>query len=444
MESNEARVQFLEKNHTEVERIDYVEITLDECKQLPFWCNRLVGDCKCCISHLAGMPEHPDTLQQMKFTPYQLEFIDIIDTSENNKFHVNKPRQSGFSEIVLRIFQDRGFKKYSTKSCKYVVGTREKTTKKMIRRLKQLYKKIPDVIENNSDSLYLELKDGTSFEGLPANPEAITGDTKIAAIAMDESAKWNRIDDQEVLDAYIPIVRTNHSDLFMFSTPKGPRGFQNPKCIKDGDAIPISTRRDIEDACNLTKEQKEIQAYKIKYFNKHIKPAIKEHGKEKELVTGTTKCLTVSEFVDVLSKKKKPVIADRQRLQETILIPCVEHGFLEKFPDPDNKSRDVYTIAERFLDNDANVESTLIDTSTLDDSCVKSFVEKYLEQRFNQGELELVDSDGQNITPIDLIDILCKIDAQTPKNRHEIGSNEASMSNENEILPIPATEEIQN
>ena len=225
MASNESRLQFLEKNHTEVEKINYIEITLDECKQLPFWCYKLVGDGKCCVSHLAGMPEHPDTLQQMKFTPYQLEFIDIIDTSENNKFHVNKPRQSGFSEIVLRIFQDRGFKKYSTKSCKYVVGTREKTTKKMIRRLKQLYKKIPDVVENNSDSLYLELKDGTSFEGLPANPEAITGDTKIAAIAMDESAKWNRIDDQEVLDAYIPIVRTNHSDLFMFSTPKGPRGF---------------------------------------------------------------------------------------------------------------------------------------------------------------------------------------------------------------------------
>jgi len=235
MASNESRLQFLEENHTEVEKINYIEITLDECKQLPFWCYKLVGDGKCCVSHLAGMPEHPDTLQQMKFTPYQLEFIDIIDTSDNNKFHVNKPRQSGFSEIVLRIFQDRGFKKYSTKSCKYVVGTREKTTKKMIRRLKQLYKKIPDVVENNSDSLYLELKDGTSFEGLPANPEAITGDTKIAAIAMDESAKWNRIDDQEVLDAYIPIVRTNHSDLFMFSTPKGPRGFFHDIEMNDTD-----------------------------------------------------------------------------------------------------------------------------------------------------------------------------------------------------------------
>jgi hypothetical protein len=204
------------------------------------------------------------------------------------------------------------------------------------------------------------------------------------------------------------------------------------KVIKDGDKIPISTRQDIEDACNLTKEQKEIQAYKIKYFNKHIKPAIKEHGKEKELVTGTTKCLTVSEIVDVLSKKKKPITADRQRLQETILAPCVEHGFLEKVPDPDNKSRDVYTVAERFLENDANVESTLVDTSTLDVSCVKSFVKKYLEQRFNSGELEILDENGKNITPTELVDNLCKIDAQTPKNRHKIGNNEASKSIEGE------------
>lgn len=204
------------------------------------------------------------------------------------------------------------------------------------------------------------------------------------------------------------------------------------KVIKDGDKIPISTRRDIEDACNLTKEQKEIQAYKIKYFNDHIKSAIKDHGNEKELVTGTTKCLTVSEIVDALSKKKKPITADRQRLQETILAPCVEHGFLEKFSDPDNKSRDVYTVADRFLENDANVESTLIDTSTLDVSCVESFVKKYLEQRFNQGTLEIVDENGKNITPIELVDNLCQIDAQTPKNRHKIDNNETSKSIEGE------------
>jgi len=200
------------------------------------------------------------------------------------------------------------------------------------------------------------------------------------------------------------------------------------KVIKDGDKIPISTRQDIEDACNLTKEQKEIQAYKIKQFNDKIKPAIKEHGKEKELVTGTTKCLTASELADFLSKQGTPT--DRQRLQESMLKPLAEHGLLEKFSDPDNKSRDVYTVAERFLENDANVESTLVDTSTLDVSCVKSFVRKYLEQRFNSGELEIVDENGKNITPTELVDNLCKIDALTPKNRHKIDNNEASKSKE--------------
>jgi len=98
--SLESRVKYLEKNHVEVEKINYIETTLDECKQLPFWCHKLVGDGKCCISHLAGMPEHPNTLQQMPFTPYQLEFLNLIDTSTNNKFHVNKPRQSGFPGIT--------------------------------------------------------------------------------------------------------------------------------------------------------------------------------------------------------------------------------------------------------------------------------------------------------------------------------------------------------
>ena len=161
----------------------------------------------------------------MSLTPYQLEFKDKSDKNPKSKFHVNKPRQSGFSEIILRIFQERSFKQYSTKSIKYVVGTRELTTKKMIRRLKDLYRKIPDIVENNADKLHFELKDGTTFEGLPASTEAITGDTKIAAVAMDEAAKWNKIEDREVLNAYIPIINTNKADLFMFSTPKGPRGF---------------------------------------------------------------------------------------------------------------------------------------------------------------------------------------------------------------------------
>jgi len=218
-----------------------------------------------------------------------------------------------------------------------------------------------------------------------------------------------------------------------------------PKVVYDGQEYPISTRQDIEDACNLTKEQKEIQSYKIKFFNDHIRPAILEHGKEKSIISGNIQCLTVSELGDILSQKE--IVIDRQRLQETILKPLSDHGFLEKFRDPDNNSRDIYMVADTFLEKQASIESTLIDTSTLDDSCVKSFVNKYLEQRFNKGILEIKDENGNKITPNELVDILCEIVVQTPKNRHKIGSNEASMSNENEILsilPLPVTKEVQN
>jgi len=203
-----------------------------------------------------------------------------------------------------------------------------------------------------------------------------------------------------------------------------------PKIVYDDEEFPISTRQDIEDACNLTKEQKEIQSYKIKFFNDHIRPSILNQGKGKSMVTGTINCLTVSELTDILSKKG--ITTDRQRLQETILKPLVEHGFLEKFPDPDNKSRDVYLVTDTFVEKEARIESTLIDTSLLDASCVDSFVENYIEQRFNKGILEILDENGNKITPKELLDTLYKIDAQTTQNRHKIGSNEASNSIEGE------------
>jgi hypothetical protein len=199
-----------------------------------------------------------------------------------------------------------------------------------------------------------------------------------------------------------------------------------PKIVFDEQEYAVATRQDVEDACNLTKEQKEIQSYKIKFFNDYIRPVLIEHGKEKSTICGNICCLTVSEIVDSLAQKTIQV--DRQRLQETYLRQYVEHGFLEKFRDPDNNSRDVYTLSELYLQKEASIESTLVDTSMLDVSCVESFVKKYIEQRFNQGELEIHDEKGNEISPKELVDSLCEIDACTPQNRHKIDSDEASIS----------------
>jgi len=211
-----------------------------------------------------------------------------------------------------------------------------------------------------------------------------------------------------------------------------------PKLRYDGEEFPISTRQDIEEACNLTKEQKEIQSYKIKYFNDHIRPSILNLGKEKPLVTGTVQSLTVSELTQILSQKGNTT--DRQRLQETILKPLVEHGFLEKFQDPDNRSRDVYVVSDAFVEREASTESTLIDTSLLYASCVEPFIEKFLEQRFIQGTLEILDQDENKITPKELVDILYQIDAQTNQNRHEHDNIDTSKGVENKQEEISLKE----
>lgn len=177
------------------------------------------------FNNLIGLPKHPATFEQMKLMPYQTDFFNEIDNTHYHRFHINKSRQMGFTELILRIIAYRCFNKYKRGRIIIIAGTREKTTKKIMQRFKALFDNITHEVKNTKDPLILELNNGTTIEGLPANPEAILGDTKIKAIFLDESAKWNLQDDQVVMNAIKPIVDINKSDLFMISTPKGPRGF---------------------------------------------------------------------------------------------------------------------------------------------------------------------------------------------------------------------------
>jgi len=177
------------------------------------------------FNDLIGLPKHPATLKPMALMNYQKNFFKTIDNTDYHQFHVNKSRQIGFTELILRILAYRCFNKYKGRRIMIIAGTREKTTKKIMQRFRDLFRSIPLKIKKANDSLIVELTNGTVIEGLPANPEAIVGDTKITAIFLDESAKWNLQDDKPVMNAILPIVKTNKSDLFMISTPKGPRGF---------------------------------------------------------------------------------------------------------------------------------------------------------------------------------------------------------------------------
>jgi len=219
--SFETRLNKLEKS----QKINSQQLVNIDFDKLQFYCGKLQTSQSCCITHLVGLPKHPATLQPMKLMQYQESFFKIVETTKNKKFHINKSRQMGFTELILRILQYRCFNKYAGKKVIIIAGTREKTTRKIMQRMKKLFKPIPQTVKKNTDLLSIELNNGTVIEGLPANPEAITGDTKIACVFIDEAAKFNLNDDSVVMDAIKPIVETNKSDLFMISTPKGPSGF---------------------------------------------------------------------------------------------------------------------------------------------------------------------------------------------------------------------------
>ena len=206
-----------------------------ELKKLKFFCGNINEKPNCCFSHRVGLPQHPATLLPMKYMPHQDDLVKQALSDKHLKFHVNKSRQIGRTEICLRIIQYQAFHKYESGRVMIIAGTREKTTKKVMGRLRQLFKPIQETVDGNSNDLLIKLKNGTEIEGLPSNSEAIRGDTKIKAILIDEAAHFGLVDDSVVLDAVEPIVMTNKSDLFLVSTPRSQRGFFYEISISEND-----------------------------------------------------------------------------------------------------------------------------------------------------------------------------------------------------------------
>jgi hypothetical protein len=210
----------LQSDHTVGE-----EDTTKKISELKFYCGKLTPSVDCCFSHLVGLPQHPATLEPMKFMPHQDDLIKQSLSEKQLKFHINKSRQIGLTEIVLRIVQYHAFHKYAGGKILIIAGTREKTTQTVMLRLKQLFGNIRGTVQDDGSNLNILLKNGTEIEGKPSNSEAIRGETKIKAVVVDEAAHFKLVDDSVVLDAIEPILHTNKSDIFLVSTPRGQRGF---------------------------------------------------------------------------------------------------------------------------------------------------------------------------------------------------------------------------
>ena len=212
--------------------------------KIDFWCynntihkeNENYHEIGCCLTHMVGLPRHPATKEEMPLTPYQVDFFEqIIKAVARPKdmtiddwkrlhhfFHVNKGRQMGFTEIVLRIIQYFCFSRYAGSNVAIMAATNGRLADKDLRRFARLFKRIPKVVLQGAKNHKFILINNTVVEAFPATEEAMTGDTNYACIFMDESAKWRLVDDSPVFNSVIPIAESNGADLFLISTPKGP------------------------------------------------------------------------------------------------------------------------------------------------------------------------------------------------------------------------------
>lgn len=224
----------------------------EKLSHLKFWCGNntlhitntdYTHTAECCFTHVVGLPRHPATNEEMPLTPYQIEFFNEIHSrvefsKKNQKkfniktetewmrkyhlFHINKGRQMGFTEIVLRIMQFYCFTRYAGYKVAIQAGTTGSLAQKDLRRFARLFLNIKPVVKQWIKTRTFELVNDTIVESFSASEEAMTGDTRYKCIFQDESGKWRLVDDMPVFNSIMPIVKSAGGDLFLVSTPKGP------------------------------------------------------------------------------------------------------------------------------------------------------------------------------------------------------------------------------
>ena len=176
------------------------------------------------FNEIIGLPIHPYKKLPCPITQAQMKLFDAVDPEIRSWVALNKARQCGFTEIVLRILIYYSFSKYRGQKIAIVSGTRVETTLEIFSRLCGLFQNISEVVAVASSDT-LKLKNGTSFHVIPASKNAINGWSSFSAFLLDESAFYNFLEDQVILNSFLPIARTNSSDIFMISNPNGARGF---------------------------------------------------------------------------------------------------------------------------------------------------------------------------------------------------------------------------
>lgn len=167
------------------------------------------------------------------------------------------------------------------------------------------------------------------------------------------------------------------------------RARARPKLVIDDRIYPMAIKQDIELACKITHEANPLPPTKLQFFNKYIRPAFIEK------LDGKLTALDLANFV----MKITPIMnIDRQTIREKYLDGFVNHGYLESEWDSSNASRYIYSLVPRYQSEEAVIETSLIVTSVIDDSCVNVFKEQWLS---DVPRWKITDEDGKEILDIE-------------------------------------------
>ena len=102
----------------------------------------------------------------------------------------------------------------------------------------------------------------------------------------------------------------------------------------------------------------------------------------------------------------KPTV---KQIRENYIKTLFEHGYLEKDHDPRNRNRDAYWPSE----GNSNSKSPLIAISSINTSCIESFVNKMNLRRFEYGYKD------NKISVSELVKIVIEPPKSEPKNSYD-------------------------
>ena len=180
--------------------------------------------------------------------------------------------------------------------------------------------------------------------------------------------------------------------------------YRRPKAIIEGVENVLTTLADVQKAASLMKESASLPGHKIAWFNNVLKKAIKEKGREQNVLvydsngSTTIKALTASDLAIYSGLK-------RQQVQETYLSDFIDNGYVESISDEKNHKLFWYYVASRYEKEDIKPLSTLIDTSDIKPSCLESFVKNNEGCRLSSEDY-YQDIEGNRITLEQVLNIL--------------------------------------